>query len=67
MTEQEYYEAIRHIPLYYDRESLDPDVAMYRAQDGSPVRVRKPADLTPSQRIAVIEFLTVNYSPRTRN
>ena len=60
----EYWPRIKRIPLYFDRE-IDAEAALYRMQDGSPVRVTRPEFFkTDQERAAAVEFLELMYSPR---
>lgn len=61
----DYWPRIKRIPLFFDREISDGESVLYRAQDGSPVRVTKPDFFkSDEERAAAIEFLEANYSPR---
>ena len=64
MSPEDYWGRIERIPLRFERTSADPDALIYRAQDGTPVRVTKPEYLRPEEREDVVRAYEQWYAPR---
>ena len=63
MTEEEYWAAIRRVPLYQERDSTDGSAVICRDVNNQPVSVTKPDRLTPDERVAAAAQYKSLYGP----
>lgn len=66
MTVDEYWQAIKRVPLYVERDTHDGLGKICRDMDNNPVRVTKPDPYNDAERRAMIEALRSLYG-RTAN
>jgi hypothetical protein len=53
----EYWARVKRIPLFFDRETDDGEAAIYRNQNGHPVRIAKPETLQTDDDLLLREHL----------
>ena len=65
-TVPEYWARITRIPLFFDRNTDDGEAAIYRNQNGQPVRVTKPDSIeSDEKREAAVSYYESTYTIRS--